>query len=80
LADIPGLGIDPDDIETNLVFFDVNDTGRTAAEIVAALKERGVRMGATGKYRIRAVTHLDISREDIDTALRAVGEVVVGRA
>jgi threonine aldolase len=79
LADIPGLGINPDDIETNLVFFDVDDTGRTAAEIVAALKERGVRMGATGKHRIRAVTHLDISREDIQTALQAVGEVVVGR-
>jgi threonine aldolase len=80
LADIPGLGINPDDIETNLIFFDVTDTGRTAAEIVAAMKERGVRMGATGKYRIRAVTHLDISRDDITKAIQVAGEVVLGRA
>jgi threonine aldolase len=79
LADIPGLGIDANDIETNLVYFDVSDTGRTAAEIVAALKERGVRMGATGKYRIRAVTHLDVSRDDIAKAIQVAGEVVVGQ-
>ncbi len=79
LADIPGIGIDPDDIETNLVYFDVDETGKTAAEITAAMKEKGVRMGATGKHRIRAVTHLDVSREEIDQAIRTVAEVVVGR-
>lgn len=80
LADVPGIDIDPDDIETNLVYFDVGDTGRTAAEITAAMKEKGVRMGATGKHRIRAVTHLDVSRADIEQAIQIVAEVVVGRS
>jgi len=79
LAEIPGIGVDPNDIETNLVYFDVVDTGKTASEITAALKEKGLRMGAVGKHRIRAVTHLDVSRADVDTAVQMMAEVVVGR-
>ncbi|RIK38112.1 MAG: low specificity L-threonine aldolase [Chloroflexi bacterium] len=77
LAEIPGIRIDPADVETNLVFFDTSDTGLTPAEISAGLLERGVRMGGWSP-RFRAVTHLDISTADIDIALEAMREVVVG--
>jgi threonine aldolase len=39
-----------------------------------ALKERGVSMGAVGRL-IRAITHLDVSAEDIETAITAVADV-----
>ncbi|CAN5636004.1 threonine aldolase family protein [soil metagenome] len=76
LAEIPGIQIEPDDIETNIVFFDVSETGRTGDEISAGTTEKGVRMGGRGN-RIRAVTHLDISSDDIDQALETIHEVVV---
>lgn len=79
LAEIPGIRIDPEEVETNLVFFDVDETGQTAPQIVAQLRERGVRMGANGPTRIRAVTHLDVGRDDIDRAVEAMTEVVMAR-
>lgn len=76
LAQIPGIDVDPNDIETNIVFFDVSETGRSADEINDATTSRGVRMGGRGT-RIRAVTHLDITGDDIDRALETINEVVV---
>lgn len=76
LAEIPGIEIDPEEIETNIVFFDVAETGRSAADINDAITERGVRMGGRGT-RIRAVTHLDVTTDDIDRALESLHEVVV---
>jgi threonine aldolase len=76
LAEIPGIEIEPDDIETNIVFFDVSETGRTGGEINDAATARGVRMGGRGP-RIRAVTHLDITSDDIDQTLETLYDVVV---
>jgi threonine aldolase len=65
--------------ETNIVFFDVQNTGMTAAAFTKALLAEGVRMGAVGRYRVRAVTHLDVTRQDIERAIQAVRRVVLGR-
>ncbi|HET7037551.1 MAG TPA: GntG family PLP-dependent aldolase [Thermomicrobiaceae bacterium] len=78
LAEIPGIQVDPDAVETNIVFFDVRETGMTAEEIAAGLRERGVRINGSN-YRFRAVTHLDISRADIDRTVEAMTEVVMAR-
>lgn len=75
LSEIPGIQVNPDDIETNIVFFDVSQTGRKAEEINDAITARGVRMGGRGAM-IRAVTHLDISRSDIEKAVETVREVL----
>jgi threonine aldolase len=76
LADMDGIDINPAHVETNIVFFDVRREGMTADEFVALLKDKGVRMGAFGGTRVRAITHLDIAEDDIDTALAAVRDVV----
>ncbi len=73
LATIPSVRLLHDPIETNIVFFDVAGTGRTAGEVGQAIEERGVRMGGYGTDTIiRAVTHLDVSRGDCDRAVEAV--------
>ena len=77
LADIPGIRCTPSDIETNIVHFDVGETGRTGGEVNAAITERGVRMGGGRGTRMRAVTHLDISRTDIDRAVEVMREAVL---
>jgi threonine aldolase len=74
LAEIPGIKLDPTTVETNIVWFDVR--GRMgAAEVSAALEEQGVLIGAYGPTRMRAVTHLDVDRDGIETVLRTFADV-----
>jgi threonine aldolase len=47
-----------------------------AARLCAELEQRGVRMGVIAPGFVRAVTHIDVSRADIDTALAAAREVL----
>jgi len=67
LAGVPGLAIEAP--QTNIVFADVGDTAR-AAGLLPFLKERGVL--ATGLYRLRFVTHLDVDAAGVDRAIAAV--------
>jgi threonine aldolase len=56
-------------VDTNIVIFEVSGD---AAELCDRLEARGVRMGAVGPSRVRAVTHLDVDAAGIDRALEAV--------
>jgi len=76
IANIKGLQCDVAKMQTNLVFFEVNKPGWSAARLVDACKQRGVGMGANTATRIRAVTHLDVNRADIDTALKVISDVM----
>ena len=69
LAEMPGLVTDPAEVETNIVFFDVDASLGTAADLCDALHARGVWLHAIGPRRVRAVTHLDVSTADIDRAI-----------
>jgi threonine aldolase len=76
IAQIPGVRLTYDRCETNIVFFDVDETGRTAAEVSEALMARGVYIGAMGPYRLRAVTHLDVDRAGVEAAAAALKEAL----
>ena len=76
LAELPGVRIDPAAVQTNLVYFDVTGTGLSPDRVVAELGSRGVRMGAFGPGRIRAVTHRDVSREQVLRAADAMRDVI----
>jgi threonine aldolase len=76
LAGLPGIALDLDRVETNRVYFDVRETGLTASQFVWELLEQGVRVGASGPYRIRAVTHLDVSAAGIERAIQAAEKVL----
>jgi threonine aldolase len=65
LASIPGVRIDPSSVQTNLVFFDVDD----AAAFRRQLYKAGVWATGMGPTRVRMVTHHGITRDDIDEAL-----------
>ncbi|MBN1782587.1 low-specificity L-threonine aldolase [bacterium] len=73
---LPGVSVDLDSVETNIVFLDVSGTGRSGTEIEEALREKGVLVIATGPHALRAVTHLDVSGEDIDRAIGIFGQVM----
>jgi threonine aldolase len=75
LAEIPGIELDPATVETNIVWFDVRGP-MGAAELSATLKEQRILIGAYGPTRMRAVTHLDVDRDGIETALRALRRIL----
>jgi threonine aldolase len=75
IIELPGIQIDAEKVVTNIVLFDVAATGMTADEICARLKERGVLASGFGSA-IRMVTHYDVSRSDIETALRELRSVL----
>src|SRR6266542_5563859 len=77
LARLPGVTLDPASVETNIVLFEL--TGELdAATFVERLLARGVRMGAMGPRTVRAVTHLDVSRDQTDRAIQAARTVLTG--
>lgn len=61
VAAAPGLRLSPTQVDTNLVWFDVDPTLGTAKDLAAALKEHGVLVHTPGPQTIRMCTHLDIS-------------------
>ncbi|MBM3998292.1 MAG: low specificity L-threonine aldolase [Planctomycetes bacterium] len=62
------LRLVPDRVDTNIVIFEVDRSLGTAAAFVDSLEQRGVRMLPVSASRVRAVTHLDVSAEDVDLA------------
>lgn len=70
LAELWGISIDLDTVETNILYFDVDSAVHGGAgELSRRLDEAGVRTLATRPGRIRAVTHLDAAGEKIDRAI-----------
>lgn len=78
LAQLDGIVIDPADVETNLVFFEVEPELGTAGQLSGRLRDQGVLINATGPQRLRACTHLDVNREGVLRAVEAVQRAVTG--
>ena len=76
LAQIPGVRIDPDRVQTNIVVFDVDD----GAACRRRLGDVGVLATGFGPSRVRMVTHYGISRRDIDEALERMRSVAAASA
>lgn len=75
VANINGISIDAEKVQTNIVIFDVSETGKTSAEICNTLKENGILAIPFGKA-IRMVTHYDVSREDIERTLNILSTLI----
>ncbi|BBO71879.1 threonine aldolase [Desulfosarcina alkanivorans] len=78
LAGIPGLGIDPDAIATNIVYFRVTAKGLDAPAVVARLGESGVRVLPTAKDQMRAVLNYHVTGADVQRALAVFSRVMKG--
>ena len=78
LGNIAGVRIMNPEVETNIVFIDPTASGRTPKQIVAGLAEHGVRMGTSYGGMIRAVTHLDVTANEMEIAAQAFARVVGG--
>ena len=76
LAELQGVRIDPEKVQTNIVIFDILATGLTTARFAGELKERGVLANGINAREMRMVTHYDVDSAAIDRALASVREIV----
>jgi threonine aldolase len=67
LAEIEGLGINPERVQTNMIFFSLEKTRFTALQ--QAMRSRGILI--SGRDRVRIVTHLDVTRDDVEKVIQA---------
>lgn len=75
VANLKGVSIDAEKVQTNIVIFDVSETGKTSAEIIEELKNENILAIPFGKA-IRMVTHCDVSREDIEKTLDSLSKIL----
>lgn len=68
LAAVPGLSLDPERVQTNIVMVETDDP----ATLSRRLREVGILASGSGPGRLRFVTHYGITREDVDEALRRI--------
>jgi threonine aldolase len=79
IAELPGMTVDLDRVETNIVWFDLNLARMDGAAFAAACQECGVHLYHRGGNRFRVVTHHDVSQADVEKALRVMRAVLGGK-
>ncbi len=72
VAEVPGFTLTPPEVETNLIWWEVDARHGNARQVAERLKEQGVLVAPLGENVIRAVTHLNVNRDDC----RAAAEVI----
>lgn len=75
LLAIPGLAVELERVQTNIVVADIGATGLSPAVFLGKLKEQGVLASAFGGTLVRFVTHKDIDDLDIDNALLEIERI-----
>jgi threonine aldolase len=75
-----GLRLNPPEVETNLIWFEVEREMGCAREVAQALKERGVLVHVGGPQTLRACTHLDVSAAQAERAAEVFRRVAPRRA
>ncbi len=76
LANIDGLTVDPDSIQTNIVIFQVDPSLGPSAKLIGALDSEGVKVSSPGPKAIRMVTHRHISSDDVEETLSRTSKAV----
>ena len=75
VRDAKGLDLQPQQVDTNIVIFGVDPSLGSAHDFAAALEEQGVLMLAIGSRQVRAVTHLDVTRAEVEQAAEVIRNV-----
>jgi threonine aldolase len=76
IAEVPGFQLTPPEVETNLVWFAVGPPWRSARDVALKLKDAGVLVAALGPNMVRAVAHLDVTRDQCIRVAEAIRRLV----
>jgi threonine aldolase len=72
LAEVPGITLNPRKVQTNIIIFGLHGSGISSVELLRRLAEEKVLAVPVDSERIRMVTHLDVTRRDVEAAADAV--------
>ena len=75
LVDLPGVSLDLDTVQTNVIIFATPNYAATAVPLADVLKREGVHIGQIEDDRYRIVTHVGITDSDIDAVLKVFTKV-----
>ncbi|MFD2032757.1 threonine aldolase family protein [Ancylobacter dichloromethanicus] len=73
-----GVAVFPAEVATNILFLDLTHCRLDAGTVASRLREHGIRFGVEGARRMRVVTHLDVSAEQVRRAAQAFTRIVGG--
>jgi len=76
IADTGCLRLDPPEVETNIIYFEVDPDFGTAKEVAQLLKPRGVLVQTPGPHTLRACTHLDVSAAQAEQAAETIRQTL----
>jgi threonine aldolase len=76
VSNLPGVVLDPGQVETNIIIFDLSNREMTAPRLTETMKRKNVLIHAVNKTQIRLVTHLDVSFAEIEQTLKAFNQVL----
>ena len=79
LAGLRGVRLDLATVQSNIVIFRMEEGAPDAATIVARAQEVGVLVSAFGERTVRAVTHVDVSRDQCGRAADLLAQVIEHR-
>ena len=75
LAGLPGIAIDPTEVHTNIIIFEVQDSRGSGAQVEQQLRQAGLAGLAFARQKVRLVTHRDLSAADIDRTISILKKV-----
>jgi threonine aldolase len=76
IARIKGLSIDLPMVQTNIIYFDLDDKRITAERLTSQMSKKGILFFSTGPDRFRMVTHYGIESEDIETTISSLKQIM----
>jgi threonine aldolase len=79
LERIPGITLNAATVQTNIVIFSVKPSGMSSSQFLTRIAGRGVLAVPVDGDRIRMVTHLDVTRGEVETAADAVAACATER-
>ena len=80
LAQLPGITIDLETVQSNIVIFRPDPARITVEEFIGGMAEGGVRVSNYGLRGLRLVTHYQITDEDVEQALRIAAGLLESRS
>jgi threonine aldolase len=75
ISGLPGIRLDPASVETDIIIFGFEHPAISVPAMLEKMKEKGI-LALAVSGGIRMVTHKDVGDEDVDRAVKAIGEIL----
>lgn len=76
LSEIPGIEVDFDNININMVFFRINTKNNNIDKLAEVLYNKGIKINPPENGELRFVTHYWVSKEDISYVVDTIKEIL----